>query len=123
LLLTGSLFAPLLSGLVDRHFSGPGMPEVRVQACTNELFGPTVTVAGLLSGDDLLRGAWAAGGGWDLVIVPRQAFRAAGDLTLDDRSLRSFEERLGCKVAAAGSAGELADLVLGMDSSNGGPLP
>lgn len=118
LLLTGALFAPVLRRLAE-DLSGSGGPEVAVAACRNELFGPEVTVAGLLSGRDLIRDAAAAGGEWDLVVVPRQAFRAAGDVTLDDLTLDDLRREMGCPVVAAGSSGELAGLVRGEGPARG----
>lgn len=112
LLLTGELFAPVLDGMV-RKLSARGRPKVETVACRNRLFGPEVTVAGLLSGRDLLEGAASAHGRPDLIVLPRQAFRAAGDLTLDGLGLDDLRRELGVPAIAAGSAEELTGLLLG----------
>lgn len=136
LVLTGRLFAPWLRREMAR-LSGVAGLTVEVRACDNELFGPSVTVAGLLGGGDLLRGCQqrraataaeaartsrggddAAGereeAGWDQVLVPPEVLRSEGDLTLDGWSLESLARRLGIPVSAPPAPRDMARAVLGL---------
>jgi putative radical SAM enzyme (TIGR03279 family) len=55
-ILTGSFAAPVISALVGREDTrGGSRPPVRVIEVTNEYFGGTIGVAGLLTGSDLRR--------------------------------------------------------------------
>ena len=120
ILATGTLFAPRLAELLDRVATPRdrcGSPSWRVVACRNELFGPGVTVAGLLGGADVVRDVGAvlqaapSDGGLpepaELIVVPAEMFRAAGDLTLDDYSPERLGSELGTPVAVIGSATDL----------------
>jgi len=71
--------------------------QLEVLAIENRLFGPTVTVSGLMAGADVvetLRGqAWEG-----LVVIPRVMLDSSGQLTLDDFTVEKLEESLGAKV-------------------------
>jgi len=120
ILATGTLFAPRLAKLLDKVATPGdrwGSPDWRVVACRNELFGPSVTVAGLLGGADVVRdvgpvltagqGAPGAPQPAELVVLPAEMFRAAGDVTLDDYSPERLGSELGTPVAVVGSARDL----------------
>ncbi|HAN15859.1 MAG TPA: hypothetical protein DCP73_09815 [Chloroflexi bacterium] len=67
-----------------------GVPNVsmRTEVITNSLFGPVVTVSGLLGGRDLASAAVAAGiGAGDLYFIPRVALDDAGHAFLDGTTL------------------------------------
>jgi putative radical SAM enzyme (TIGR03279 family) len=93
---TGALAAPHLediaSTLVKRGLG------VDVLAAANTLFGPMVTVSGLLSGKDMID-AVADPGGYDAVMLPPSVLNADG-VTLDDMTLKDLSERLGVPVLA-----------------------
>jgi putative radical SAM enzyme (TIGR03279 family) len=117
LILTGRLFEPWLRREMARMSGVDGL-VVDVTGCDNRLFGETVTVAGLLGGEDLMRGfdtARVVGGGqaWDQVLVPPQVLRAEADLTLDGWSLDELGRRMGTTVSAPPSPAELARTILG----------
>lgn len=112
LVLTGTLFAPWLGRQMVRLSGIEGL-TVEVLGCANGLFGPTVTVGGLLGGEDLCRCAGAAGGTWDQILVPPHVLRAEGDLTLDGWSLADLAGRLGAPVAAPPMPGDLVRSILG----------
>jgi len=124
LLLTGASFAPALNGVLARLNAAAGS-QLRAQAVPNLTFGQTVTVAGLLCGQDLLRAAEAdrkAQGGaprWvDAVVIPSASLRTQVGPTdqytlpgqephpytmfLDDMTLAQLEERLGVPVVPSG---------------------
>ncbi len=95
---TGELYAPRLSGLLDGlPLRGP---RPRVAAIRNELFGGTVSVAGLLAGGDIQRGLAAAGASSDLVLVPAVALRDGDGVFLDDMTPDDLAEALGTPVRA-----------------------
>lgn len=74
-LVTGELFAPLLSTLVGDLTRRWG-PGVRVVSVTNRVFGPSVTVAGLLGGREVAEALRHVEAG--VVVLPSDA------LSLDD---------------------------------------
>ena len=82
-----------------------GNLQVEVIRAENRLFGPQVTVAGLLGGADIARAAE----GHDLgreVLISAAALRAGEDIFLDDMTLAELEEKLGTPVRAVPSDGE-----------------
>ena len=90
-LVTGTLFAPVLRQAVA------GTPGVAVVAVENRFFGKTVTVAGLLTGRDVvdqLRGR--DGGG--AVLLPPAMFGGPEGQTLDEMWPEEVEEALGRRV-------------------------
>jgi NifB/MoaA-like Fe-S oxidoreductase len=63
----------------------------------NKFFGPTVTVAGLLTGKDIVKsivGKTKA----DCLLVPNVALRNGTNMFLDNVSLKDLEESLGMHV-------------------------
>jgi len=94
LIATGTSAAPFFRRLLTEH-PIPGV-DVRVLPIPNTFFGPSVTVAGLLTGGDLIeavRGAIAALPA-DEVLFSRAMLRREGDLFLDDLPLSSLADRL-----------------------------
>jgi putative radical SAM enzyme (TIGR03279 family) len=104
-LVCGTLIAPLLRQLVD-EWAQSMHADVQVLPVENALFGPTVTVSGLLAAQDVLRALQGRDLG-QLVVLPRAMFDAAGEVTLDDQSLREVEQTLGVPVAVAEKLSEL----------------
>lgn len=91
----------MCQGLMERV----GNLQVEVIRAENRLFGPQVTVAGLLGGADIARAAE----GHDLgreVLISAAALRAGEDIFLDDMTLAELEEKLGTPVRAVPSDGE-----------------
>ncbi len=125
LVLTGASFAPTL-GHVITQLNGATGSHLRTQAVRNSTFGETVTVAGLLCGQDLLQAALAdrqAQGGdpaWvDAVMIPSASLRAhtgptdqytlpgtataqPETLFLDDMTLAQLQEQLGVPIVPSG---------------------
>lgn len=96
---TGTLFAPVLEAVaawLERELA----LHVDVVPVPNRFFGETVTVAGLLTAEDVvaaLQGHKLA----DWVILPRAMLDHEGRLTLDDRSPQWLGQALGARVAFA----------------------
>jgi putative radical SAM enzyme (TIGR03279 family) len=82
LLLTGTLFAPILHGAVLECNKLTGS-RMRVLPVVNEGFGETVTVAGLLTGKDVLRALAQEEPLPDMVFLPRVMFDHPQALALD----------------------------------------
>jgi NifB/MoaA-like Fe-S oxidoreductase len=99
---TGVLGAKFL-----RRYAGPLIAErlpslsLRILAVPNRLFGPAVTVSGLLSGGDIVREARrrrAAG----CLVIPPNAVNHEGRF-IDDTNVRDMERELGIPVVVARS--------------------
>jgi putative radical SAM enzyme (TIGR03279 family) len=89
-ILTGRSMAPFLLERADRLSQALGGTVVDVTAVTNRFYGETVTVAGLLAGEDLLdaaRGRSHAPG--DLILLPAETLNQ-DDLFIDSLPLRDF---------------------------------
>jgi putative radical SAM enzyme (TIGR03279 family) len=98
----------LIASLLERKVAELSEVAVEVVPVENRFFGPTVTVSGLLTGQDVieaLRGRDLS----DPVFLPRAMFDASGELTLDDMSPAAIGERLGGRVEVVGTMGEVVD--------------
>jgi putative radical SAM enzyme (TIGR03279 family) len=97
-LVTGKLFYPFLceySRQLECRFGG----NLRVVGIENKFLGPKITVAGLLSGADII----AALRGRDLgqwVLLPGEALSAGSSLFLDDMSLDTLQSELKVPIKA-----------------------
>jgi putative radical SAM enzyme (TIGR03279 family) len=88
LVLTGHSMAPFLSELAPSLEETTGA-SVRVRPVKNEFFGESVTVAGLLAGQDFLSAVEDPKPN-DLILVPGEALNA-DDLFIDSLSLAEFQ--------------------------------
>lgn len=93
---TGALAAPHLEKIMS-PLSKRGL-KVDVVAAANRLFGPMVTVSGLLSGKDMLD-AISDPAGYDAVVLPPNVLNTDG-VTLDDMTIKDMSDRLGLPVLA-----------------------
>lgn len=92
-LATGELAYPLLRELVDRAATKWHNLVGHVYAIRNDFFGPTINVAGLVTGGDLIRQLRGKPLGEEL-LIPASMLRHEGDLFLDDVSLADVEREL-----------------------------
>ena len=69
----------------------------------NTCFGTSVTVAGLLTGRDVIKALSGVMARGDTVLIPEVVLRSESDLFLDDVSLHDVEEVLGVSAAAIAS--------------------
>ena len=74
-----------------------GKLRVNVIRIDNRFFGETVTVAGLLTGGDMIAGCRGKELG-ETLFIPRNSLRADGDLFLDNLSPEDLERELGVTV-------------------------
>ncbi len=78
--------------------------KCNVYAAKNNFFGGSVTVAGLLTGSDMLEALSGKELG-DELFIPECTLRHEKDLFLDDMSIDEFSEKLGVKVTPGESDG------------------
>ncbi|MBQ8345472.1 MAG: DUF512 domain-containing protein [Clostridia bacterium] len=78
--------------------------QVSVYLIQNDFFGHTVTVAGLLTGQDLCKQLAGKPLG-SALLIPSTALRSEGDLLLDDRSPEEISAELGVPVHPTDSDG------------------
>ncbi len=98
---TGVSFHPYLSRYVSRlRKAGIDIEAVSVE---NTFFGTSVTVAGLLTGRDVIKSLSGIVDKGDTILVPDVVLRSDGDMFLDDISLLVIEEVLGVPVVAVAS--------------------
>ncbi|MBO7364045.1 MAG: DUF512 domain-containing protein [Lachnospiraceae bacterium] len=102
---TGELAAPLLEKILKSvTMKFPGVSHT-VRAIRNDFFGPGVTVAGLVTGKDLI----AQLEGTDLgegLFLPNCMFRSGEEVFLDDVTRTEAEQRLGVPVYILKNGGE-----------------
>jgi putative radical SAM enzyme (TIGR03279 family) len=96
-ILTGKLFAPVLSGLIGRLNERFGT-RLRVAAIENDYFGPDIVVAGLMTGRDVLAARDRIEG--DFVILPSVAFKTDEPIMLDGTTHDELQRQLGLPVRA-----------------------
>jgi putative radical SAM enzyme (TIGR03279 family) len=117
----GTLVAPLMARLA-RALSERSGVAVQVVPVANRMFGETVTVSGLLAGEDLVAALTGRSLG-DVVFLPGAMFaesRPDGD-TLDGLTVQDLEVRLGCRVVPASWMSEVWDELVGVDERLSGP--
>jgi len=93
---TGASFGPILRKVLARVNKIPGV-HVDLLTVPNMFFGTTVTVAGLLTGRDILRALRNKKGG-ALVLVPADALKEDKDVFLDDMTLEQLGKSLHVRV-------------------------
>ena len=117
---TGVSAAPFLARLVDMAREKCGKIKGTVRAIQNDFFGRTITVAGLVTGQDLI----AQLRGQDLgerLLIPANMLRAGERVFLDDVSLDDVERELGVPVIPVAQDGyELLDAICGVECA---PIP
>jgi putative radical SAM enzyme (TIGR03279 family) len=96
-ILTGTLFAPILKGLLDGLNARFGT-RLHVAPIENRYFGGDVSVAGLLTGGDLLAARSLIRG--DFVIIPGSMLKSGDTVMLDGMKLNEVERELGLPVYA-----------------------
>jgi len=108
-MLTGAMAEPVLRR-IGRDIQRATGYATRVIVVENAFFGPTVTVAGLLCGQDVLDAIARACADLtenDLLLLPRVMLDAAGTRFLDDMTLDDFRAHVRPRVVFAKTAEEL----------------
>ena len=122
---TGLLSAPILEKirmLCEEKFPGH---KNRIIGIRNDFFGPEITVAGLVTGRDLITALKGEKPG-DAVVIPGCMLRSGEDVFLDDVHISEVAEALGVPVLVLKSGGDaLVRILCGiireedLDSSHG----
>ncbi len=101
---TGASFYPFLKKFLDR-ISEKEHLSIDVLAVENTFFGPSVTVAGLLSGRDVIKTILDRTDGYDMILVPDVVLNMQ-DQFLDDVTLQDIKDALGIPVKKISSTPE-----------------
>ncbi len=96
-LATGTAAYPLIKYLADRITELYPKVKINVYEIKNDFFGHSVTVAGLVTGGDLINQLKGRELGESL-LIPDVMLRSEGDLFLDSISLEKAEKELGIKI-------------------------
>lgn len=99
---TGTSVAPFLRELANKH--APRGTTVEVRPIVNKFFGESVTVTGLITGQDLV--AQCQDVQADEILIVRSMIRAEGDLFLDNMSVDEVRAKLPCPLKIAENSGE-----------------
>ena len=99
---TGTSIAPFLQRLADRY--APKGTVVEVRPIVNHFFGESVTVAGLITGQDLVSQCRDVKA--DAILIVRSMIRAEGDLFLDNMSVEEVRKALPAPLFITESTGE-----------------
>ena len=97
-IMTGTLFAPVLRKQIDALNSRFGT-RLHVTAVENNYFGGDVSVAGLLTGGDLISSFGKVAG--KFVIIPQTMLKSDEDIFLDGITLDTLRERIGLPIMSA----------------------
>jgi NifB/MoaA-like Fe-S oxidoreductase len=96
---TGELFYPILSRCVS-EINERCKTRLKVVGLRNQFFGEEVTVAGLISGGDVIAARRSMDG--NFLIVPEQACLKSSNVFLDDLTLEDLERQLDVPVSHGG---------------------
>jgi len=96
-IMTGTLFAPVLERVINRLNDRFGA-RLRVVAVENRYFGGDVSVAGLLTGGDLLAARHKVRG--DFIIIPRTMLKSDEAVMLDGLKLDELEAKMELPIKA-----------------------
>jgi len=94
---TGTLFAPVLKKMIDK-FNARFGTRLIVESLENSYFGGDVSVAGLLTGQDLLNAREKVAG--EFVCIPKQMLKSDDSIMLDGMSVNEVSRALGQPVHA-----------------------
>jgi putative radical SAM enzyme (TIGR03279 family) len=104
---TGTLFAPVLREMIEK-FNRQFGTDLIVEALENSYFGGDVSVAGLLTGQDLVQARERIAG--EFVVIPRQMLKSDEAIMLDGMHVTEVSRALGRPVHAL-NLKELASLL------------
>jgi len=91
---TGTSVAPFMQALLEKH-PVAGV-DVQIKPIINRFFGETVTVSGLITGQDLV--AQLKGEDADEILISKSMLREGEDVFLDDMTLEQAQQELGIPI-------------------------
>ena len=106
---TGVSFSPILKAVLKR-LQGIAGVSIRVVTAKNSLFGPTVTVSGLLSGRDILAAVRGKLLG-SMLLIPSSTLNESEGIFLDNMTIADIEAVVGVPVRAVSAFGDIVDLL------------
>ena len=113
---TGALPYPTLKGFAAEMEAGFAGLQVKVHRIRNDFFGQTITVTGLITGQDLikqLRQKQEAGENLgDVLLIPSNMLRSGEEVLLDDLTVSDVRNALQLEVKVIGTGG--SDFVEGI---------
>jgi putative radical SAM enzyme (TIGR03279 family) len=111
--ITGVSFAPVLAAALRRLSALRGV-SLRVLPVKSDFFGPTVTVSGLLAGQDILRAIRGKRLG-DVLMLPANALKEDTGLFIDDLTLSDVEKAAGVPVRPVLRFSDALDVLAGLN--------
>ncbi len=108
---TGASFSKVLKDIMPRLGKIRGA-DINLVTVKNVFFGPLVTVAGLLTGSDLVKALQSRRLG-DRLLIPATMLKEEEDVFLDAMRLSQLEERLNIAITPVAGFRELMDVVRG----------
>ena len=99
---TGISFFPYLTKFINRVTENENV-NITIIPVINEFFGQSVTVAGLLTGRDIIKSLHDNADSYDILIVPDVVLKEGDNVLLDNVSLRDIEEATGLKTVVTDS--------------------
>lgn len=94
-ILTGTMFAPVLKEMMEK-FNAHAGTKIHVEAVANDYFGGDVSVAGLLTGGDLLSARDRIRG--DFVVIPKSTMKSDEEIMLDGMTLEALRSEFGLPI-------------------------
>lgn len=118
-MLCATLIGPTLERIADEMSQVKNL-SARTHIVSNSLFGPVITVSGLLGGRDLMAAARATGlGSGDLIFIPRVALDDAGHAFLDGATLPELRASTDATVVPVRTMPEVVNAILERGGSAG----
>ena len=112
---TGLLAAPYLEKQAERIMKQYPQVEIRIFPIRNEFFGEQITVAGLITGQDLVKQLSGQDLG-DRLLLPVCMFRSGEETFLDDMTREQVQNALQVPIHIVKSSGQdLVGAVLGLE--------
>ena len=102
---TGKLMYPYFVRLIDKLKEKYPNLEVNLKWIRNDFFGELITVAGLITGQDLMKQLQEEDLG-DALLLPCNMFRSGEDVFLDDVTLEEVCEKLHTPIRIVGNSGQ-----------------
>lgn len=102
---TGTSAYAEVKAAADQITAANGDIQINTVRVKNDFFGHSITVAGLLTGQDVIKNVKAASVG-DYLVMPRNMFRAGEEVMLDDVTIQDLEAELNTRVIVVDYTGE-----------------
>jgi len=102
--ITGKLMGSYMTDIFNKIKTKLKGLEVKVYTIENEFFGEKITVAGLITGQDIIKQMKGKEFG-ERILIPNVMLKSDADIFLDDVTLEEVEKELGVKIQKIGCDG------------------